>query len=328
MSEQPVIMCAVDSSWRSQAAFTYAVALVKSRGARLNLLFAVPARRRFNWRMRERVALLAEPRRQASAADVDMTVSVQHGDPADVILAHANSRSTAPDLIVLGAPSRRGIERLRWPSVAHAVVHQADRPTLVVPGSPSTNSDVAVPFRRVLCAIDCSPASMSALDEALRILRNDGGTMRLLHVVDIAQPDGSRQARPAAGAHHDKVRRFVLGLIQHSGNRVASGHHGHDCLVTAARVGDERVQIFIHVARWGCVRLDLRARSAQQHVLNVQHRECRSVPARSGQRVPERSLRRFREIYGTKNSAQCDHFKAQFCGSRPINVVRRSESRE
>jgi nucleotide-binding universal stress UspA family protein len=37
------------------------------------------------------------------AADVDIAVSVQHGNPADVILAHADSRSTAPDLIVLGA---------------------------------------------------------------------------------------------------------------------------------------------------------------------------------------------------------------------------------
>jgi hypothetical protein len=37
------------------------------------------------------------------AADVDIAVSVQHGNPADVILAHADSRSTAPDLIVLAA---------------------------------------------------------------------------------------------------------------------------------------------------------------------------------------------------------------------------------
>ena len=118
--------------------------------------------------VRERIARLAELRRQASTADIDMTVSVQHGNPADVILAHANSGNTAPDVIVVGAPSRRGIERLRWTSVAQAIVHQADRPTLVVPGSPSTDRQIATPFRRVLCAIDFSPASMSALDEALR----------------------------------------------------------------------------------------------------------------------------------------------------------------
>jgi hypothetical protein len=35
-----MIMCAVDLSWRSQAAFTQAIALAKSRGARLTLVFA------------------------------------------------------------------------------------------------------------------------------------------------------------------------------------------------------------------------------------------------------------------------------------------------
>jgi nucleotide-binding universal stress UspA family protein len=144
--------------------------------------------------VRERVALLAELRRQASTANIDMTVSVQHGNPADVILTHADSVNPVPDWIVIGAPSRRGIERFRWSSVAQAVVHRADRPTLVVPGSPLTDRKIGVPFRRVLCAIDFSPASLSALDEALRILRIEGGTMRLLHVVDIARPPAPRAA--------------------------------------------------------------------------------------------------------------------------------------
>lgn len=78
---------------------------------------------------------LAELRRRASAVHVDMTVTVQHGKPADVILCHATSSSAvSPELIVLGAPSRHGRERFSSPSVAQAVVHQIDRPTLIVPG--------------------------------------------------------------------------------------------------------------------------------------------------------------------------------------------------
>jgi hypothetical protein len=42
---------------------------------------------------------------------------------------------------------------------------EAGSPTVVVPGSEFAASSVNVPFRRVLCAIDFSPASMSALDE-------------------------------------------------------------------------------------------------------------------------------------------------------------------
>ena len=117
-----------------------------------------------------------------------MTITVQHGKPAEVILQRAASSPTgSPELIVLGAPSRRGVERFGSPSVAQAVVHQIDRPTLVVPASEIFNSNANVPFRRILCAIDFSPTSMSALDEAVRTLRQDGGTMRLLHVVDIVQ---------------------------------------------------------------------------------------------------------------------------------------------
>lgn len=91
-------------------------------------------------------------------------------------------------MIVLGAPSRRGIARISSPSVAQAVVHHIDRPTLVVPGPGGAGSSVPVPFRRILCAIDFSPASMSALDEAVRILKEGDGTLRLLHVVDIVHP--------------------------------------------------------------------------------------------------------------------------------------------
>ena len=119
-----------------------------------------------------------------------MTVTVQHGKPADVILQHSTSSTT-------GSPA---IDRARraqspWTSAIHGAVRCArsrapDRPSdsRRVRAQRCAGSGVNVPFRRILCAIDFSPASMSALDEAVRILRQDGGTMRLLHVVDIVRP--------------------------------------------------------------------------------------------------------------------------------------------
>jgi len=187
MNEHPGILCAVDLSWRSEGAFTYAIAVAKARRAPLDLLFAASARREFGRRVRTRVARLAELRRRAVAAGVEMTVTVQHGNPADVILERAATAAGAPQLIVLGAPSRRGLERLGSLSVAQKVVHQIDRPALVVPDA-GVGAAGAAPFRRVLGAIDFSPASLSALDEAVRVLRQDGGTLRLLHVVDVIQP--------------------------------------------------------------------------------------------------------------------------------------------
>jgi nucleotide-binding universal stress UspA family protein len=188
MNKPGRIVCAVDLSWRSEGAFNYAVALAKSRHAPLDLLFAISRRRQSSWRARERVAQLAELRRRAAAAGVDITVTVQHGTPSDVILQHATSSTTRPpQLIVLGAPARRGLNRFRRRSVAQAVVHQASCPTVVVPGSAFAAVTVDGLVHRVLCAIDFSPASMAALDQALRMLRRDGGTMHLLHVVDIVR---------------------------------------------------------------------------------------------------------------------------------------------
>jgi hypothetical protein len=79
VSKQERIMCAVDFSWRSEGAFNYAVALAKSRRAQLDLLFAVSPRTSLSWRARERIAGPAELHRRASAVDVDMTVTVEHG---------------------------------------------------------------------------------------------------------------------------------------------------------------------------------------------------------------------------------------------------------
>ena len=192
MNQQAPIMCAVDLSWRSEGAFNYAVAIAKSRRAPLDLLFAVSDRRPFGWRVRERITRLAELRRRVSEAGVDMTLTVQRGKPAEVILQHATSSAGSPGLIVLGAPTRGGLTRSRLSSIAQAVVHRTDRPTLVVPGTGFATASVNVPFRRVLCAIDFSPASMSALDESYRLVRQDGATTRLLHVVDVAQPSVPR----------------------------------------------------------------------------------------------------------------------------------------
>ena len=106
MNQQTRIMCAVDLSWRSEGAFNCAVAIAKSRRAPLDVLFAVSDRHLFGWRVRERVAQLADLRRRVSESGVDMTLAVQHGKPAEVILQHAASAAESTGLIVIGAPSR------------------------------------------------------------------------------------------------------------------------------------------------------------------------------------------------------------------------------
>jgi len=195
-------MCAVDFSKPNDAAFRHAVAAAKSRNAELNVVCAVPRSVRFNWQGRQRAALLAGFRRSADAEGVRMTVSVQHGDPAGVILLHANSSNSpsVPDLLVLGAPGPRGIDRFRFASVAERVLHLAPCPTLIARASEDgAESPQLRPFQRILCAVDFSPASLSALDEAIRVFREGGVVLRLLHVVSRTAPSVPRLAWEFSG---------------------------------------------------------------------------------------------------------------------------------
>jgi K+-sensing histidine kinase KdpD len=58
-------------------------------------------------------------------------VEEQHGDPARLIVLHANARKV--DIVVLGSNRRRGWRRLREGSVSERVLRRAAWPVLIVP---------------------------------------------------------------------------------------------------------------------------------------------------------------------------------------------------
>ena len=60
-----------------------------------------------------------------------MRIVEQHGDPASVIVLHANSRKA--DLVVLGSNRRRGWQRFREGSVGERVLRRAEWSVLIVP---------------------------------------------------------------------------------------------------------------------------------------------------------------------------------------------------
>ena len=125
------VLAAVDFSEPARAAFEYALALSRRRGAELAVVHAVPAKRPFSWRARERVALMAELRERAEQAGVRFLERFQHGDPADMILLHA--QSVGADVIVMGTHQRSGLDRLRKGSVSQRVISRATVPVLLIP---------------------------------------------------------------------------------------------------------------------------------------------------------------------------------------------------
>ena len=134
------IVCAIDLTKASRNAFDRALAIARVSKARLYVLHAVPATQPFSWHQRERLQLLTNMRQRAERAGVPIRTVEQHGEPAAVIVLHANARKA--DLVVLGSNRRRGWRRFREGSVGERVLRRAAWSVLIVPWDvPSRKSD-------------------------------------------------------------------------------------------------------------------------------------------------------------------------------------------
>lgn len=131
MAARARILCAIDLEKASERAFDRALNLAVISEARLHILHATPANVPFSWRARERLRYLTKLRERAEAAGVWVRVEEQHGDPAGLIVLHANARKV--DIVVLGSNGRRGWRRLREGSVSERVLRRAAWPVLIVP---------------------------------------------------------------------------------------------------------------------------------------------------------------------------------------------------
>ena len=125
------ILCAIDLTKASGNAFDRALSIARVSRARLYVLHAVPSTMPFSWRATERLELLTTLRKRAEREGVAARFVEQHGDPARVIVLHANSRKA--DLVVLGSNRRRGWRRFREGSVGERVLRLAAWAVLIVP---------------------------------------------------------------------------------------------------------------------------------------------------------------------------------------------------
>jgi len=180
------ILVALGTTDGPDPAFERASALAKASGAELYLLHAVPANRRFSCRAAERLQRSIELRERAQAAGVKVQMAEQHGDPAEIIVLHADARPV--DLIVMGTERRTGWARFRRPSVAERVLRRTKRPTLVVAGDDIVDGSA---FENVLVAVDLSPASRALIDTAMRLLRGEARQLTVIHAVDSIEAAGA-----------------------------------------------------------------------------------------------------------------------------------------
>ena len=116
----------------------------------------------------------------ASRAGIGLDVFVDTGSPADRIVDRA--ASLPADLIVMGTHGSRGFERLMLGSVTERVLRRAGCPVLTVP--PRAHATSRLPFRRLLCAVDFSDASVAAAQFAASLALEFDAVLTLLHVLE------------------------------------------------------------------------------------------------------------------------------------------------
>jgi nucleotide-binding universal stress UspA family protein len=172
------ILVALSLSDGRDAAFNRALSLAKASGSELYLLHAVPADQPFSYRAAERLRRAKEFRQRAEAAGVSAQTVEQHGDPAGIIVLHADARPV--DLIVMGTARRTGWARLRQRSVEEWVLRRTTRPTLIVRGD---DTGEGPDFENVVVAVDLSPTSTALIDKALRLPGADQRQLTVVHAV-------------------------------------------------------------------------------------------------------------------------------------------------
>lgn len=166
-------------------AFERALTLAAASGAELYVLHAVPADRRFSFRADERRDRAGQLRQRAEAAGVRAQTIEQQGDPAEIIVLHADARPV--DLIVMASERRTGWARLRQPSVAERVLRRTKRPTLLAGADAGRESM----FSNMLVAVDLSPASEGLADTAMTLAGGGVRRLTIAHAVDSAGAAGS-----------------------------------------------------------------------------------------------------------------------------------------
>ena len=167
-------------------------------------------------RLVDDVTAFAAPARQAG---VETDVVVEMGQPIPRILALATALPA--DLIVMGTHGASGFEHFVLGSVTEKVLRKAVCPVLTVPPRAQTRS--ALPFTRILCAVDFSESSLAALTMALAFAQEADAHLAILHVLDwpIEEPVAASTEVPAGGPIFD-LQRYRRALESDARARLAT----------------------------------------------------------------------------------------------------------
>jgi nucleotide-binding universal stress UspA family protein len=214
------ILCPTDLSDIAPRAFGHALALARFHQAEIELAYVSepllpgpvapascppwaildPAVR---GRLKDALETLAAP---AAETGTPVRIGVYEGRVVAEILDRA--RSWPADVVVMGTHGRGGFERWVLGSVTEKVLRKAPCPVLTVPPpAPGLHPAGSVLFRRIVCPVDFSGASLAAFGYALKLAEESGAEITVLHVLEwpVEEEPGAR----IAGFDVPEYRRYL-----------------------------------------------------------------------------------------------------------------------
>jgi nucleotide-binding universal stress UspA family protein len=136
------ILIPTDGSEPAELGVAHGLALAKSLGAKVSVIFVVEPFSEMTGRFQEAVATYAELRKEQATSTLDHaangakeagvsceTIQVENGQPHQAIIAAAENKGC--DLIVMSTHGRSGLSVLLIGSVTNKVLTQAKIPVLV-----------------------------------------------------------------------------------------------------------------------------------------------------------------------------------------------------
>lgn len=203
------ILCPVDFSDSSRRGLEHAVALTQVFNARLAVqhvytvpaIDGVPLPKGSGVRDEDTVRIELQEFVQPVAAGLPVElIATQADDVGGAILAKAVARQA--DLLVIGSHGRGRFERLLLGSTTEKVVRKATSPVLVVPAGAAAPEDDR--FRRIVCGIDFSEASLHAFRYAVHVAAAAGARVTLVHAIEM--PPELRERQLVAASDVDAIR--------------------------------------------------------------------------------------------------------------------------
>jgi nucleotide-binding universal stress UspA family protein len=252
------ILCPVDFSEYSAAAFQYALSLAQQYKAKLIVLnvaeiwkfpsacFAATADEYMDFCKRLRASAEQQLNQFAlmySSSEFHPDIVVHEGTAADTILSYA--RNKAVSLIVMGTHGVRGFDRVVLGSVTEKVLRKSMCSVLAVhQTSPRQIEEVkwGMQLHEVLFCTDFSDHSDRALEYALSIAAEYRANLTLLHVVDAM---ATSDTKPDVEKALEHLNGLTLGQMNGQGNISSVVRVGRACRAISCLAKEKRADLII-----------------------------------------------------------------------------------